>query len=148
MVPDPTPLTILTTDPRTMSRRQQSFSGVMWLWILLAAVILGGGGYFLLSRSPSSLRNAQELDAALYATSADSLRGNTYKVDAVVDNLLATSATGGRLISITVDGGRQVLPMVVPKEFNAINLQKQQKYNFLVKVGDKGVLSATEVKKP
>jgi len=120
----------------------------MWLWILLAAVILGGGGYFLLSRSPSSLRNAQELDAALYATSADSLRGNSYKVDAVVDNLLATSATGGRLISITVDGGRQVLPMLVPKEFNAINLQKQQKYNFLVKVGDKGVLSATEVKKP
>ena len=148
MVPDPAPLGILTTDPRTMSRRRQSSSGILWIWILLVAVVIAGGIYFILSRPSSSMRTAQALDATLYATSADSLRGNTYKVDAVVDNLLATSATGGRLISITVDGGRQVLPVVVPKEFSAINLQKQQRYNFLVKVGDRGVLSATEVKKP
>jgi hypothetical protein len=48
---------------------------------------------------------------------------------------------------VDVDGGTDVLPILVPAEFNQVNIQKGQKFYFKVEVGDKGLLQAKGIKK-
>ena len=62
--------------------------------------------------------------------------------------MLAVSPSAGRLISVRVKEGSAVLPLLVTKEFNSVNLQKEQSYLFLVEVGDKGLLHTKLVSKP
>ena len=131
-----------------MSRRTRSSSKLTSLWLLILAVGICAGGYYFLSSGKGPLRTAQELDAVLYASSAGTLRGNTYKLDAHVDNMIAVSPTEGRLISVRVKEGSAILPLLVTKGFNSINLQKEQHYLFLVEVGDKGLLHTKLVNKP
>lgn len=131
-----------------MSRRTRSSSKLTWLWLLLLAVAASAGVYHFLASGSGPLRTAHELDTALYAGSARTLRGNTYKLDAYVDNMLAVSPAAGRLISVRVKQGSAILPLLVTKEFNSVNLQKEQHYLFLVEVGDKGLLHTKLVNKP
>jgi hypothetical protein len=131
-----------------MSRRTRSSSKLTWLWLLFLAVGVCAGIYYFLASGSGPLRTAQALDTALYATSARTLRGNAYKLDAYVDNMLAVSPAEGRLISVRVKDGSAILPLLVTKEFNSVNLQKEQHYLFLVEVGDKGLLHTKLVNKP
>jgi hypothetical protein len=131
-----------------MSRRTRSSSKLTWLWLLILAVGICAGVYHFLAADKSPLRTAQELNSSLYSTSARTLRGNTYKLDAYVDNMLAVSPNEGRLISVRVKEGSAILPLLVTKEFNSVNLQKEQHYLFLVEVGDKGLLHTKLVNKP
>lgn len=131
-----------------MSRRKRSSSKLTWLWLLILAVGICYGIYHFLASGSGPLRTAQEIDPALYSSSARTLRGNTYKLDAHVDNMLAVSPMEGRLISVRVKEGSAILPLLVTKEFNSINLQKEQHYLFLVEVGDKGLLHTKLVNKP
>ena len=130
-----------------MSRRKRS-SKLTWLWLLILAVGICYGIYHFLASGSGPLRTAQEIDPALYSSSARTLRGNTYKLDAHVDNMLAVSPMEGRLISVRVKEGSAILPLLVTKEFNSINLQKEQHYLFLVEVSDKGLLHTKLVNKP
>jgi hypothetical protein len=131
-----------------MSRRSYSSAKPPWIWLLFLAGAICAGGYYFLSSGKGPLRTAQALDAVLYASSAGSLRGNTYKLDARVDNMLAVSPAEGRLISVRVKQGSAILPLLVTKEFNSVNLQKEQHYLFLVEVGEKGLLHTKLVNKP
>jgi hypothetical protein len=47
----------------------------------------------------------------------------------------------------SVDVGSDVLPVLVPKDFNSVNIERGQRFNFKVEVGDGGVLLALDVKK-
>ena len=49
--------------------------------------------------------------------------------------------------TVDVEGGNDVVPLLVPPEFNQINIQKGQKFYFQVEVGDKGLLKAKAIKK-
>ena len=131
-----------------MSRRTRSSSKLTWLWLLILAVGICAGIYHFLASGSGPLRTAHELDPALYSTSARTLRGNTYKLDAYVDNMLAVSPAEGRLISVRVKDGSAILPLLVTKEFNSVNLEKEQHYLFLVEVGEKGLLHTKLVNKP
>jgi len=131
-----------------MSRRTRSSSKLTWLWLLILAVGICAGVYHFLASGRGPLRTAQALDPALYSTSARTLRGNTYKLDAYVDNMLAVSPAEGRLISVRLKDGYSILPLLVTQEFNSVNLQKEQRYLFLVEVGDKGLLHTKLVNKP
>ena len=46
-----------------------------------------------------------------------------------------------------MDVGADVLPILVPASLNHINLDRGQRYFFKIQVGDKGVLTAQDVKK-
>lgn len=137
-----------------MSRRNSTaksgFLGNLWLRIglLVTAAFAIVGGYWFLNSQATPFRTASSLDALLYSSSAGTLRGNSYKIEGVVDNMLALSPSEGRLLSIRVENGKYVIPLLVTKEFNSINLQKEQRYIFLAKVGEKGVLRTEKVSKP
>lgn len=133
-----------------MSRRASS--KVSLLKIITALVLLSlalGGGYYFIGRINDPYRTLQPLDVPAYYENGNSLRGNIYKVDGTVLNLLAWSPGQGRLFSLSVDTSTGSLPIgvLVPIEFNQINLQKGQNFAFKVEVGQDGILTVKDMRK-
>lgn len=90
------------------------------------------------------LRKAPPLDFATYATSAKTLRENTYKVEGEVVTMLTWSPSG-RLVTIGV--GKNEVPVLLPTNAETENIEKGQKLRVLVVVDGKGILRAKKVVK-
>jgi len=116
---------------------------------MLAAVALIlvalAGGYFLFGRASDPYRGLTPLPVADYLQNSNSLRGNVYKLEATIAGSLQWSPNVGRLFSVEVNG--DVLPVLVPPQFNSVNIEKGQRFFFKIEVGDHGILRAQDVKK-
>ncbi len=110
--------------------------------LLLGAI---GGGYLLFKGASDPYRTMTGFPVGEYLENSNALRGNVYKLDATISKALDWSPTVGRLFS--VDVGADVVPILVPPQFNAVNIERGQRYFFKIKVGDKGILEAQDVKK-
>jgi hypothetical protein len=103
------------------------------------------GGYFLFGRTSDPYRTLTPLPVQDYLQNSNSLRGNVYKLDATIGQSLAWSPSTGRLFSVEVNG--DVLSILVPPQFNSVNIEKGQRFFFKIEVGDHGILKAQDVKK-
>ncbi len=112
--------------------------------LLLVAAVAGGA--LLFNKASDPFRTLSALPVRDYMDNANSLRGNSYKIDATVVEALKYSPTAGRLFSVEVNGSER-LPVLVPAEFNHLNLERGQRFYFKVGVEEKGVLRAQDVKK-
>jgi hypothetical protein len=93
-------------------------------------------------------RTLTPIDIPTYLDNANSLRGNVYKLSGTIDSELAWSPSGGRLFAVLADGSKtDVVPLLVPPELNYVNIQKDQRYFFKIEVGDKGILTASDLRK-
>jgi hypothetical protein len=122
---------------------------------MLLVLLAAGGGYYGLQQKggEASLRTTEALDPALYYDNANSLRGNTYKIDAEIDSSLGNSPTKGRLFSVTLkqpgkNGVPSILPVLIPLELGGLTIQKGQHYLMKVKVVENGLLKVEEAHKP
>jgi hypothetical protein len=123
--------------------------------LIVLVALLAGGFYLIIAQGgkEGSLRTVEELDPKLYYDNANSLRGNTYRIDAEIDSALGNSPTKGRLFSVTLKnpgkgGAPVILPVLVPIELGKLTIQKGQHYLMKVKVVDNGLLSVEEARKP
>jgi len=133
-----------------MPRRASSSAHPAWLAAAFLLVVgLAAGGFWIYSRLSDPFRTLSPLPVEAYLESAGSLRGNIYRINGVVANQLAWSPANGRLYSVDLAEGKEggVLPLLVPASFNAVNLQKGQKFHFEVEVGERGILRVRELKK-
>jgi hypothetical protein len=131
-----------------MARRSRSSFHPLWLiGGVLALVVIFVAGSFLLGHTSDPYRTAAPLEVAAYLENSNSLRGNTYRVQGEVLNILGYSATEGRLISVGVDAKNEAIPVLIPASLGRVNIQKGQKFNFLIEVTDKGILRAKELTK-
>lgn len=119
------------------------------LHILFYAVIAIAVGYALKLLVDEPFLNMTELEVNSYLDNANSLRGNQYRCTGVIDSALAWSPTSGRLLSVRMDsdGGPEFVPVLVPAQFNDLNIQKGQGYQFHVEVVENGVLRAQDLRK-
>jgi hypothetical protein len=137
-----------------MSRQKKSQGLPSWLIILLIVIAAAGGFYGLRQNGgDASLRTTEELDPSIYYENANSLRGNTYKIDAEIDSSLGNSPTKGRLFSVILknaskNGAPVVLPVLVPTSLGNLTIQKGQHYLMKVKVIEDGLLKVEEARKP
>lgn len=119
--------------------------------MIAAAVLLLGavaGGYFLYGHVSDPYRTMTALPVQDYLQNSDSLRGNLYKLDGTVSRSLEWSPTAGRLFSVDVTtSSGDVLPILVPPQFNHVNIEKGQRFFFKIEVAEKGILRAQDVKK-
>jgi hypothetical protein len=130
-----------------MARRASSSSHPLWIFLAVGLVLAAiGGGVLLYGRFSDPYRTMSVLPVQDYLDNANSLRGNVYKLDGTVDKSLTWAAGAGRLFSVEVNGN-QVVPVLVPEQFNQINIERGQHFIFKIEVGDKGILLAQEVKK-
>lgn len=111
--------------------------------------------YFSLrdNTSDSSLRTVEELNPDLYYDNANSLRGNTYKIDVTIGSSLGNSPSKGRLFSVVTKSTENntasaILPVLVPLSLGNLTIQKGQHYLMKVKVIENGLLQVEEAKKP
>jgi hypothetical protein len=116
--------------------------------MLLAIVLVVAavaGGYFLFGRSSDPYRTYTSLPVPDYLQNSNSLRGNVYKLEATIGQSLTWSPNAGRLFAVEANG--EVLPVLVPPKFNSVNIERGQRFFFLIKVEDHGILTAEDVKK-
>lgn len=133
-----------------MARRANK--GIPPLFIGIIALLLAlavGGTLVLRNRGNDPFNGVAKLDVRNYMDNGNSLRGNVFQVSGKVQNQLSYSPTEGRLISVEVEGsyGSDLVPILVPKEFNDMNIQKGQTFVFKIGVGERGILTAQKVMK-
>jgi len=137
-----------------MSRKKKSKGLPPWLIVFLLLLMAGGLYIGITQKSAeSSLRTVEELNPDLYYENANSLRGNTYKMDVTIDSSLGNSPSKGRLFSVLLkngdkSGGPVILPVLVPVTLGNLTIQKGQHYLMKVKVVENGLLQAEEALKP
>jgi hypothetical protein len=137
-----------------MSRKKKSRSLPLWLLAPLAVIVAIAGYYGLgLGSGGASMRTVEELSPDLYYENANSLRGNTYRIDAEIDTSLGNSPAKGRLFSVVTKqpskgGAVSVLSILVPLELSHLTIQKGQRYLMRVKVVENGLLKVEEASKP
>ncbi|MGB8170634.1 MAG: hypothetical protein WCF18_24230 [Chthoniobacteraceae bacterium] len=130
-----------------MARRASSSAHPIWMLIVAVLLIAAvAGGALLFHQTNDPYRTMTSLPVQDYLANSNSLRGNTYKIDATIVEALRYSPTGGRLFAIEVNGSDR-LPVLVPAELNHVNIERGQRFYFKVAVEEKGVLRAQEVKK-
>jgi len=131
-----------------VARRSKSSFKPIWFaaaGILIVAAFIGS--QFFITATSEPFRTVATLDVRAYRDNSNSLRGNVYKIEGEVLNALARSPSEGRLIAVGVDDGADVLPVLVTTKFNHLNIQKGQRYIFLLEVDEKGILRTKDLSK-
>lgn len=128
-----------------MARRASSSTNPVW-FIALAVIALGAiaGGFILKGTVSDPFRTLSVFPVADYMQNSNSLRGNSYKLEAVVGEQLRFIQSA-RLFSVEVNG--EPVSLLVPKELRDVNIQKGQRFLFKVEVGDKGIVRAIDARK-
>lgn len=103
-------------------------------------------GYFSVGTS-DPFRTSSPFPIKDYLENANSLRGNTYRLEATVDKTLEFSRESGRLFAVEISGG-DMLPLLVPPALSGTNVERGQKLQFRVQVGETGLVTASEIRKP
>lgn len=130
-----------------MSRRASSSFPVSKLLAILGALfVVLAGGYFFLNTMRDSGGPAAPFPVKEYLESANSLRGNNYKLEATVDTTLEVLQGVGRLFS--VESGGDMLPVFVPASLSGTNVERGQRLRFRVYVTETGLIRADEIRKP
>lgn len=105
--------------------------------------------YFFVQTEDTSFRTLPELQVEAYLENANSLRGNTYKLEGVINHSLAWSSSFGRLFSVQVDQSRDeyLVPVLIPADLNDTNIQRGQKFVMKIEVVENGLLRVLEMDK-
>lgn len=127
------------------SRSSSQTKSLIFGAIVLIAVFAAGALFFAKTGDP--YRTTAPLDVDAYLENSNSLRGNIYRVKGEILNVLGYSPTDGRLISVGIDASNEVVPMLIPPDLGHVNIQKGQKFIFLIDVTDKGILRAKDLTK-
>jgi hypothetical protein len=131
-----------------MARRARSTPqvGLMVGALVVILLLIAAGGYFL-GAGGTPYRTAPEFPVEEYLTTSSSLRGNAYRLTGTVLNSIAWSPQSGRLISVEPASSDSPVPIVVPAELGETNIQKGQRFHFLVEVRENGILYAKDLTK-
>jgi hypothetical protein len=131
-----------------MARRARSAPKTGWLLagLVIILLLIGVGGYFFGS-SGTPYRATPEFPVDEYLATSTSLRGNTYRLTGAGLNSIAWSPAEGRLISVQPNNSDSPIPLVIPAGLGETNIQKGQRFHFLVEVRDSGVVYVTELTK-
>ena len=131
-----------------MARRARSTpkTGLMVGALAVVLLVIAVGGYFL-GATGAPYRTAPEFPVEEYLTTSSSLRGNNYRLTGAVLNAIAWSPQSGRLISVEPTGSDSPIPVVIPTELGEVNIQKGQRFHFLVEVRENGILYAKDLTK-
>lgn len=88
---------------------------------------------------------SRDLVALEYYSNANSLRGNAYNLEGKVTDRLGWTADRGRLIYVEDSKSSDPIPILIPPDFDHVNIESGANFKFVVEVGDRGILTATSI---
>lgn len=102
----------------------------------------------LIAPTGDPYRTTAQLATEAYLENSNSLRGNVYKLEGEILNVLGYSpSTEDRLISVQVESDDSIVPIVIPGDLSHVNLQKGQQFYFEIQVDPQGILRAQSLQK-
>jgi hypothetical protein len=109
-------------------------------------------GKFLVSGKSSPFTDAARFDVEQYMENANSMRGNEYVLEGRIDEKLRWTPDRGQLVSVRVDdegdeGDAGVIGIEIPPQFNHLNIEREQRYAFKVRIRQGGIPVATAVER-
>lgn len=128
-----------------MARRASS--GVNIKAVLIGVGILTlilGIGYFVLNRRDGF--TAPELNFVEYEDSSRSLSGNQYQVSGTLIHRHVESSGQIVVLDLGDKTNSQPLPIIIPQDFQGVNLTPKASYLFLIEFNTSGVAVALEIK--
>ena len=131
-----------------MARRaSSSLHPGVFIGIAVAVVLAIIGGKSLIRKKPAGFANVNPLNVEEFLENGNSLRGNEYVVQGVIDEKLQWTPDRGQLVSVKVEtpAGDEFIGIEIPAEFNALNIDTRQKYAFKVKFRQGGIAVATGI---
>ena len=127
------------------SKKSRLPLGITIAIVLIVAAFLGSR--FFLTTTSKPFRTATPLDVGTYLENANSLQRQRLQARRGGSQFSRMVASKGRLIAVGVDDGRQVVPVLVTTDFSHINIQRGQRFIFLLEVDDKGILRTKDMTK-
>ena len=114
--------------------------------LIVAAILVGKT---ILGKSRNAFANVLPLDIGQLMENANSLRGNEYVVEGQIDEKLQWTSDRGQLISVRVKtpGGDEFIGIMIPPQFNRLNMDVKQKYAFRVQFQQGGIAIATAIQR-
>ncbi len=133
-----------------MPRRASSGINAGVLIGVAVFVLLGiVAGYFLLGHKKATFGDVPKLRIDEFLENANSLRGNEYTVEGRIDEKLRWTPGRGQVVSLRVetDGRTDLIGIEIPPEFNSLNIEREQRYAFRIRVRQGGIAVATAIQR-
>lgn len=113
--------------------------------VFIAAAFFGGKA--LLGKKSESFTDASSINMDDVLENANSLRGNEYVIEGVVDGKLRWIPERGQVISLKVErpGGDEFVGVEIPPDFTKVNIERNQRYSIKVKFRQGGIPVATGI---
>ncbi|MDP3849375.1 MAG: hypothetical protein Q8Q59_02645 [Luteolibacter sp.] len=117
------------------------------LGVAAAITVAVFAGKSLLGKKSASFGEGSALHIEDLLENGNSLRGNEYVVQGLIDEKLQWTTDRGQLVSLRVEtpGGDEFIGIEIPPKFSRLNIDTQQKYAFRVKFRQGGIAVATDV---
>ncbi len=119
------------------------------LLIGIAVLVLAAffGGKALLGKKSDSFSDTTALDMSDMLENGNSLRGNEYVIEGVVDGQLRWTADKGQVISLKVDvsGDSEFVGVMIPPKLSKVNIEREKRYAIKVKFDRGGIPVATGI---
>jgi hypothetical protein len=133
-----------------MARRaSSSFPPGLLIGAAVAVILIIIGGKLLMGKKSSSFGDVAKLDVQDLLENGNSLRGNEYVIEGLVDEKLRWDGDNGQVVSVKVtdSGGEEFVGIEVPPELSKVNIERKQRYAFRVKFKQGGIPVATAIER-
>ena len=131
-----------------MARRASSgIKPGLLIGIAVVVAVAFFGGKALLGKKTKSFSDAAPINLGDMMENGNSLRGNEYVIEGVVDEKLRWTPDRGQVVSIKVStpGGSEFVGVEIPPEFSNLNVEREQRYSMKVKFRQGGIPVATGI---
>lgn len=128
-------------------RASSSLNTTAIVGIVVVVLVLVVAGFLFMRKGSGESFAAPPLPMEEVYKNANSLRGNEYSVEGVVDRREPRDSGLGISIVVESDGEELPLFIIVPDDVATINIERDGSYVFKVRFGEGGVPIATGVKR-
>jgi hypothetical protein len=111
-----------------------------------AVIIAVVGGKMMLGGKTQSFGDVAPLDVQEFLANGNSLRGNVYVVEGTIDERFFRSNSQRHIVSVRLSTpGAELVPIEITPEFSHMNIEREQRYSFLVRFREGGIPVATGI---
>ncbi len=129
-----------------MARRASTGPNLSVIIGIAAFVIVAFiGARFLMKGTSQKIKGTTPLSVTEFLENGNSLRGNEYLVEGIVDQRFPRDS--GQLVSLQINDSEEMIGIEVPSSFNHLNIERQQKLAIKVRFREGGVPVATQIER-